>query len=113
MASISLKSVSKVYSGKKEKVEAVRDLNLEIGDRDFVVLVSPSWCGKSTTLRMIAGLEEISGGEIRIGDTVVNDVVPKGRDIAMVFQNYSLYPHRTYRGGLNERKTYSARIYVC
>jgi multiple sugar transport system ATP-binding protein len=93
VANISLKSVSKVYSGKKEQVEAVRDFSLEIGDREFVVLVGPSGCGKSTTLRMIAGLEEISGGEIRIGDTVVNDVVPKDRDIAMVFQNYALYPH--------------------
>jgi multiple sugar transport system ATP-binding protein len=93
MASISLKGVSKVYSGKKEQVEAVRDFNLEIGAREFVVLVGPSGCGKSTTLRMIAGLEEISGGEIRIGDTVVNDVAPKDRDIAMVFQNYALYPH--------------------
>ena len=93
MASISLKSVSKVYSGKKEQVEAVRDFNLEIDDREFVVLVGPSGCGKSTTLRMIAGLEEISGGEIRIADTVVNDVAPKDRDIAMVFQNYALYPH--------------------
>lgn len=93
MASISLKGVSKVYSGKKEQVEAVRDFSLEIGDREFVVLVGPSGCGKSTTLRMIAGLEEISGGEIRIGDTLVNDVAPKDRDIAMVFQNYALYPH--------------------
>ena len=95
MASISLTGVNKVYSGKKEEFEAVRNFNLEIEDREFVVLVGPSGCGKSTTLRMIAGLEEITGGEIRIGDTVVNDVAPKDRDIAMVFQNYALYPHMT------------------
>jgi multiple sugar transport system ATP-binding protein len=94
MASISLKGVSKVYSGKKEQVEVVRDFSLEIGDREFVVLVGPSGCGKSTTLRMIAGLEEIRIGDL--GDTVVNNVAPKDRDIAMVFQNYALYPHMKY-----------------
>ena len=93
MASISLKGVGKIYRSKKEQAEAVRDFNLEIGDGEFVALVGPSGCGKSTTLRMIAGLEEISSGEIMIGDTVVNNVAPKDRDIAMVFQNYALYPH--------------------
>ena len=94
MAKVSLSNVSKVYKGVKGKdVTAVRDFNLEIEDREFVVFVGPSGCGKSTTLRMIAGLEEISGGCISIGDRVVNDVAPKDRDIAMVFQNYALYPH--------------------
>ena len=74
---------------------AVEDIDLEVADREFLVLVGPSGCGKSTALRMIAGLETISGGEMRIGDRVVNDVEPKDRDIAMVFQNYALYPHMT------------------
>jgi len=90
MASISLRSVDKVYPG---DVKAVVDCNLEITDKEFVVLVGPSGCGKSTTLRMIAGLEEITEGELYIGDRLVNDVPPKDRDIAMVFQNYALYPH--------------------
>ena len=90
MAKVVLKGVCKEYAG---GVKAVIDANLEIADREFVVLVGPSGCGKSTTLRMIAGLEEISGGTISIGDRVVNDVPPKDRDIAMVFQNYALYPH--------------------
>ena len=90
MAEVTLTNVRKVYSG---DVEAVRDFSLEIADGEFVVLVGASGCGKSTTLRMIAGLEEITGGEIRIGGRVVNDVHPKDRDIAMVFQNYALYPH--------------------
>ena len=72
---------------------AVKDLNLEIGDGEFMVLVGPSGCGKTTSLRMIAGLEEVSDGSLKIGDRVVNDVAPKDRDIAMVFQNYALYPH--------------------
>ncbi len=90
MASIVLEGVSKVFPG---GVSAVRQLDLEIRDREFLVLVGPSGCGKSTTLRMIAGLEEVSTGEIRIGSRVVNNVAPKDRDIAMVFQNYALYPH--------------------
>lgn len=90
MAEVQLNDVWKVYQG---NVEAVREFNLDISDGEFVVLVGPSGCGKSTTLRMIAGLEEISRGTIRIGDRVVNDVHPKDRDIAMVFQNYALYPH--------------------
>src|SRR2546423_1078778 len=96
MAKVVVKNVSKIYPGDKGRdVTAVRDVNLEIHDREFVVLVGPSGCGKSTTLRMIAGLEEISRGEIYIGDRLVNDVAPKDRDIAMVFQNYALYPHMT------------------
>jgi multiple sugar transport system ATP-binding protein len=91
MASVTLSNIFKYYSGTKEP--AVRDVSLEIKDREFLVLVGPSGCGKSTTLRMVAGLEEISDGSISIGDRVVNDVPPKDRDIAMVFQNYALYPH--------------------
>ena len=92
MASVTLKNVYKVYSG---NVTAVSDFNLEIADKEFVILVGPSGCGKSTTLRMIAGLEEITKGELYIGDTLSNDIAPKDRDIAMVFQNYALYPHMT------------------
>ena len=92
MAQIVLDHVDKVYAG---GVKALDDLNLEVGEGEFMVLVGPSGCGKITTLRMIAGLEEITGGTIRIGDRVVNDVPPKDRDIAMVFQNYALYPHMT------------------
>ena len=92
MASISCRHVKKVYPG---NVTAVPDFNLEIADKEFIVFVGPSGCGKSTTLRMIAGLEEISGGEMYIGDRLINDVPPKDRDIAMVFQNYALYPHMT------------------
>ena len=92
MASLSLKHIYKKYPG---GVTAVSDFNLEIKDKEFLILVGPSGCGKSTTLRMIAGLEEISEGELFIGDTLVNDVAPKDRDIAMVFQNYALYPHMT------------------
>ena len=117
MASLSLKNIKKVYpfngddakkkkkKGEPEKkvnlqitdegVVAVQEFNLDIADKEFIVLVGPSGCGKSTTLRMIAGLEEISGGELYIGDKLVNDVAPKDRDIAMVFQNYALYPHMT------------------
>jgi multiple sugar transport system ATP-binding protein len=94
MAKVSLENVYKIYPGDKGRdVTAVRDVNVEIQDREFVVLVGPSGCGKSTTLRMIAGLEEVSRGDIYIGDRRVNDVPPKDRDIAMVFQNYALYPH--------------------
>ena len=115
MAKVSLKNVSKIYKGDKGKdVTAVQDFNLEIADREFVVLVGPSGCGKSTTLRMIAGLEEISGGRISIGDRVVNDVAPKDRDIAMVFQNYALYPHMSVFDnmafGLKLRKMPKAEI---
>jgi len=92
MAGITLKDIRKVYPG---DVVAVHDFNLEIEDKEFIVLVGPSGCGKSTTLRMIAGLEDISGGELYIGDRKVNDIPPKNRDIAMVFQNYALYPHMT------------------
>ena len=121
MASLTLKNVKKIYphngddakkkkkkknadEPEKEKVNlqiteegvvAVQEFNLEIADKEFIVLVGPSGCGKSTTLRMIAGLEEISEGELYIGDRMVNDVAPKDRDIAMVFQNYALYPHMT------------------
>ena len=94
MARVSLRHVYKTYPGARgREVTAVSDVNLEVEDREFVVLVGPSGCGKSTTLRMVAGLEEISKGEILIGDRVVNTVSPKDRDIAMVFQNYALYPH--------------------
>ena len=92
MAGIVLKDIKKVYPG---NVVAVHECNLEIKDKEFVILVGPSGCGKSTTLRMIAGLEEISEGELYIGDKLMNDVAPKDRDIAMVFQNYALYPHMT------------------
>ena len=92
MSSLSLRHVCKKYPG---GVLAVSDFNLEIKDKEFIILVGPSGCGKSTTLRMVAGLEEISEGEVYIGDRLVNDVAPKDRDIAMVFQNYALYPHMT------------------
>lgn len=92
MASVTLKNVYKIYSG---GVTAVTDFCLDIEDKEFIILVGPSGCGKSTTLRMIAGLEEISKGELYIGDQLANDVAPKDRDIAMVFQNYALYPHMT------------------
>ena len=111
MADVILKDVYKVYPG---DVTAVRDFNLDIRHGEFLVLVGPSGCGKSTTLRMVAGLEEISRGEIRIGERVVNDVPPKDRDIAMVFQNYALYPHMTVRDnmafGLKLRKFKKAEI---
>lgn len=92
MAKVTLEHVGKIYPG---NVRAVKDFNLEIEDGEFIVLVGPSGCGKSTTLRMVAGLEEISEGTVKIGDRVVNDVLPKDRDIAMVFQNYALYPDKT------------------
>ena len=119
MAKVILKNVKKIYPNaggeskknkkkddepQKEKanlqitdkgVVAVQEFNLEIADKEFIVLVGPSGCGKSTTLRMVAGLEEISEGELWIGDKLMNDVAPKDRDIAMVFQNYALYPHMT------------------
>ena len=92
MASLELKNICKVYSN---GFEAVKDFNLKVEDKEFIIFVGPSGCGKSTTLRMIAGLEEISSGELIIDGKVVNDVEPKDRDIAMVFQNYALYPHMT------------------
>ncbi|MBM4016925.1 MAG: sn-glycerol-3-phosphate ABC transporter ATP-binding protein UgpC [Planctomycetes bacterium] len=92
MADVSLENVTKVFPG---GTTAVQDFTLDIRNQEFIVLVGPSGCGKSTTLRMVAGLEEITGGTIRIGRRVVNDVPPKDRDIAMVFQNYALYPHMT------------------
>ncbi len=106
MASVTLKNVYKIYAG---GVTAVTDFNLEIQDKEFIILVGPSGCGKSTTLRMIAGLEEISKGELYIGDALSNEIAPKDRDIAMVFQNYALYPHMTVYDnmafGLKLRKT--------
>lgn len=111
MAELQLNHIYKVYPN---GTKAVNDFNMEIKDKEFIVFVGPSGCGKSTTLRMIAGLEEITAGELRIGDTVVNDVEPKDRDIAMVFQNYALYPHMTvYENmafGLKMRKVPKAEI---
>jgi len=92
MAQVTLENISKIFPG---GVKAVDDVSLQVNDKEFLVLVGPSGCGKSTTLRMVAGLEEITDGTIRIGERVVNDVPPKDRDIAMVFQNYALYPHMT------------------
>ena len=106
MAGLSFRHVEKIYPG---NVKAVYDFNLEIEDKEFIVLVGPSGCGKSTTLRMVAGLEEISAGELYIDNRLVNDVLPKDRDIAMVFQDYALYPHMTVYDnmafGLKLRKT--------
>ena len=111
MAGLTLKGIYKKYPG---GVVDVSDVNLEIRDKEFIVLVGPSGCGKSTTLRMIAGLEEISEGELYIGDRLVNDIAPKDRDIAMVFQNYALYPHMTVFDnmafGLKLRKVPKAEI---
>src|ERR1041384_7546738 len=90
MAEVILKNITKVYDG---DVKAVDNVNININDKEFCVFVGPSGCGKSATLRMIAGLEDISGGELLIDGKLVNDVAPKDRDIAMVFQNYALYPH--------------------
>ena len=110
MATVTFEGVNKFYGD----FQAVKDLDLEIGDGEFMVLVGPSGCGKTTSLRMIAGLEEISSGTLRIGDRVVNDVPPKDRDIAMVFQSYALYPHMTVRDnlafGLKLRKVPKAEI---
>ena len=111
MASLSLKNVTKVYPN---GFVAVKNFNLEVADQEFIIFVGPSGCGKSTTLRMIAGLEEISSGELWIGDKLMNDVEPKDRDIAMVFQNYALYPHMTVYDnmafGLKLRKVPKADI---
>jgi len=110
MAQVMMKDLNKRF----DEVHAVKDVNLHVRDKEFVVLVGPSGCGKSTTLRMVAGLEEITSGEIVIGDRVVNDLPPKDRDIAMVFQNYALYPHMTVYDnmafGLRMRKFPKAEI---
>ena len=110
MATVTFEHVNKKYGD----FLAVNDLNLEIGDGEFMVLVGPSGCGKTTSLRMIAGLEEITEGTLHIGDRVVNDVAPKDRDIAMVFQSYALYPHMSVRDnlafGLKLRKVPKAEI---
>src|SRR4026207_625572 len=92
MATVTIRELNKKYDG---GFHAVKDVNLEIRDKEFLVLVGPSGCGKTTTLRMIAGLEEITSGEIMIGKDVVNDLPPMDRNIAMVFQNYALYPHKS------------------
>ena len=106
MADLQLKNIYKRYAG---DVTAVSDFSIDIEDKEFIILVGPSGCGKSTTLRMIAGLEEISDGELYIGGKLMNDVAPKDRDIAMVFQNYALYPHMSVFDNmafaLNLRKT--------
>ncbi|MCL1986778.1 MAG: sn-glycerol-3-phosphate ABC transporter ATP-binding protein UgpC [Firmicutes bacterium] len=111
MAGLRLSNIMKKYAN---GMVAVSDFNLDIGDKEFIIFVGPSGCGKSTTLRMIAGLEEISEGELYIGDRLMNDVAPKDRDIAMVFQNYALYPHMTVYDnmafGLKLRKTPKAEI---
>src|SRR5688572_476569 len=111
MAEVILKNVDKVYEGSAKVVD---NFNLHIQDGEFIVLVGPSGCGKSTTLRMIAGLEEITSGTIQIGERVVNDIPPKDRDIAMVFQSYALYPHMSVREnmsfGLKLRGTAKATI---
>src|ERR1700753_2644712 len=93
MARVTFDQVTKTYAGNPQP--AVNGITLDIPDREFIVLVGPSGCGKSTTLRMVAGLEAITGGTIRIGGRAVNEVEPKDRDVAMVFQNYALYPHMT------------------
>src|SRR5882757_4374484 len=115
MANVILENLGKVYLGDQGRdVSAVENVNLEIKDREFMVFVGPSGCGKSTMLRMIAGLEDISTGVIQIDEKRVNDVAPKDRDIAMVFQNYALYPHMTVRRniafGLELRRIPKAEI---
>src|ERR671916_2775406 len=102
MAQVALRKVVKMF----EKTPAVQGIDLDIADREFIVLVGPSGCGKSTTLRMVAGLEEITGGEIAVDGEVVNDVPPKDRDMAMVFQNYALYPHMT----VHENMSFGLRL---
>src|SRR5579872_3290505 len=110
MARVAMRALNKNY----DEVHAVKNVNLDIRDKEFIVLVGPSGCGKTTTLRMIAGLEAVSDGEIRIDDTVVNEVPPMDRDIAMVFQNYALYPHMSVASnmafGLKMRKFQKAEI---
>ena len=92
MATLKFKDINKIYDN---KVQAVFDFNLDVNDHEFIVFVGPSGCGKTTTLRMVAGLEEITSGELYINNRLVNDIAPKDRDIAMVFQSYALYPHMT------------------
>src|SRR5579859_8287170 len=110
MARVLIRNLNKFY----DDFHAVKDVNLEIRDKEFRSLVGPSGCGKTTTLRMVAGLESISSGQVLIGDTVVNDLAPMDRDIAMVFQNYALYPHMSVYDnmafGLRNRKTPEAEI---
>ena len=110
MAQVVLKDLNKRF----DEIHAVKDLNIQIRDKEFLVLVGPSGCGKTTTLRMMAGLEDITSGEIYIGDQLVNNLPPKNRDIAMVFQNYALYPHMTVYDnmafGLKMRKFPKAEI---
>src|SRR3990172_10826529 len=110
MASVTYEHVTKKFG----EVTAISDFNIDVNDKEFLVLVGPSGCGKSTALRMLAGLEEITSGQIRIGDRVVNDVAPKDRDVAMVFQSYALYPHMTgydnLAFGLKLRKVPKAEI---
>src|ERR671939_1229038 len=102
MAQVNLRNLVKTY----DETPAVRGIDLDIADKEFVVLVGPSGCGKTTTLRMIAGLEDITDGEVIIGGDVVNDVPPKDRDMAMVFQNYALYPHMT----VHENMSFGLRL---
>src|SRR6202043_540675 len=110
MARVLIRNLNKFY----DDVHAVKDVNLEIRDKEFMVFVGPSGCGKTTTLRMVAGLESISSGQVLIGDTVVNELPPMDRDIAMVFQNYALYPHMSVYDnmafGLKMRKFERAEI---
>src|ERR1043165_5344465 len=110
MAQVAMRSLNKMY----DEVHAVKDVNLDIRDKEFVVLVGPSGCGKTTTLRMVAGLESISSGRVLINDKVVNELAPMDRDIAMVFQNYALYPHMSVYDnmafGLKMRKFAKAEI---
>ena len=115
MSGVTLSNLSKTYNpGSKDSFHAVKGIDLEIRDKEFMVLVGPSGCGKSTTLRMIAGLEEVSSGDLRIGERRMNDVLPKNRGIAMVFQNYALYPHMSVADnmafGLKLRKTPKSEI---
>jgi len=110
MGNVTLDGVGKVYDSAEEQVVAVSDLDLDIEDGEFLVLVGPSGCGKSTTLRMIAGLETITEGTITIGNEVVNEKEPKDRDIAMVFQNYALYPHKTVRENMSFGLKYSSNL---
>ncbi|MFC6734240.1 MULTISPECIES: ABC transporter ATP-binding protein [unclassified Haladaptatus] len=106
MASLQLDKLTKVFDGSSGLIVAVEELDLDIKDGEFIVVVGPSGCGKSTTLRMVAGLETVSDGEIRINDEVINDKAPKNRDIAMVFQSYALYPHKT----VHENMAYGLRL---
>ena len=96
MAQVRLKNITKQFDG----VTAVEDINLDIADREFMILLGPSGCGKSTLLRIIAGLEDPTEGEVYIGDTMVNNVMPKQRDVAMVFQSYALYPHKSVQDNI-------------